>query len=91
MSEKALAYLARTDYRKGLVAGVPPTIAVAHKFGLRRMNEMKQLHDCGIVYYPDHPYLLCVMTSGPVPDYLDTTIADISRFIFEAVDRQYHE
>jgi len=89
MSEKALEYLAKTDYTKGLAAGVPPKIAVAHKFGLRKINGIKQLHDCGIVYYPDHPYLLCVMTSGPVPEYLDTTIAEISGFIYEEIDRQH--
>lgn len=89
MSEKALEYLAKTDYRKGLVAGVPPNIKVAHKFGLRKVNEIKQLHDCGIVYYPDHPYLLCVMTSGPVPEYLDTTIAEVSNFIYEEIDRRH--
>ena len=90
MSEKALQYLAKTDYRKGLVAGVPPQIKVVHKFGLRKINGTKQLHDCGIVYYPDHPYLLCVMTSGTVPEYLDATIGDISRFIYEDIDRQHH-
>jgi beta-lactamase class A len=89
MSEKALEYLAKTDYTKGLVAGVPPKIKVAHKFGLRKINGIKQLHDCGIVYYPDHPYLLCVMTSGPIPEYLDTTIAEISGFIYEEIDRQH--
>jgi beta-lactamase class A len=90
MSERALEYLAKTDYRKGLVAGVPPEIAVAHKFGLRKINERKQLHDCGIIYYPNHPYLLCVMTSGPYPEYLDTTIRDVSRFIYEEIDRHNH-
>jgi beta-lactamase class A len=90
MSEKALEYLAKTDYKRGLVAGVPPSIEVAHKFGLRKINGIKQLHDCGIVYYPDHPYLLCVMTSGPVPEYLDTTIAEISGFIYDEIDRQNH-
>jgi beta-lactamase class A len=89
MSEKALEYLTKTDYTKGLVAGVPPKITVAHKFGLRKVNGIKQLHDCGIVYYPDHPYLLCVMTSGPIPEYLDTTIAEISGFIYEEIDRQH--
>jgi beta-lactamase class A len=88
-SEKALGYLSKTDYNKGLVAGVPPKITVAHKFGLRKINGIKQLHDCGIVYYPEHPYLLCVMTSGPVPEYLDATIAEISGFIYEEIDRQH--
>jgi len=90
MSEKALEFLSKTDYRKGLVAGVPPKIPVAHKFGLRKINGRKQLHDCGIVYYPDHPYLLCVMTSGLIPEYLDTTIAEVSRFIYEDIDSQHH-
>jgi beta-lactamase class A len=88
-SEKALEYLASTDYKKGLVAGVPPGTTVAHKFGLRKVNGIKQLHDCGIVYYPGHPYLLCIMTSGPVPEYLDTTIGEISRFIYEEIDHQH--
>jgi len=87
-SEKALEYLSSTDYTKGLVAGVPPGTTVAHKFGLRKINGTKQLHDCGIIYYPGHPYLLCIMTSGPAPEYLDTTIGDISRFIYEEIDRQ---
>jgi beta-lactamase class A len=90
MSEKALQYLIDTDYKKGLVAGVPPNIEVAHKFGLRKINGVKQLHDCGIIYYPGHPYLLCVMTSGPVPEYLDNTIADISRFVYVEFSRSPH-
>lgn len=89
LSKKALMYLAHTDYRKGLVAGMPPQVAVAHKFGLRKVNGIKQLHDCGIVYYPNHPYLLCVMTSGPEPEFLDTTIAEISHFIFKEIDHQH--
>ncbi len=90
-SEKALEYLSQTTYKKGLVAGVPPGIAVAHKFGLRKINGVKQLHDCGIVYYPGHPYLLCIMTSGPVPEYLDTTIGEISHFIYGEIDRQHRQ
>ncbi len=90
MSEKALEYLSETDYAKGLVAGVPPGVEVAHKFGLRKKEGIKQLHDCGIIYYPNHPYLLCVMTSGSSPEYLDNTVADVSRFIYQEIDRQHH-
>ena len=88
-SEKALEYLSNADYTKGLVAGVPLGTTVAHKFGVRKVKGIKQLHDCGIVYYPGHPYLLCIMTSGPVPEYLETTIGDISRFIYEEIDHRH--
>ncbi len=63
-SEKALAILSEVDFRDGLVAGVPKNMPVAHKFGEREYLGKKQLHDCGIIYYPDHPYLLCVMNRG---------------------------
>jgi beta-lactamase class A len=89
MSEKALEYLSETDYKTGLVAGVPPGTVVSHKFGLRKKDGIKQLHDCGIIYYPHHPYLLCVMTSGSTPEYLDNTIAEISRFVYGEIDRQH--
>jgi len=91
-SEKALQYLSEVDFPYGIVAGVPPNVTVAHKFGERTLGEhgeIKQLHDCGIVYYPNHPYLLCVMSRGASFEYLDDSIREISRIAFEAVDGQY--
>jgi beta-lactamase class A len=92
LSEKALEYLAEVDFTRGLVAGVPPKTVVAHKFGEKTLGpnqEIKQLHDCGIVYYPQHPYLLCIMTRGDSFEYLDDTIKDISRLVFKEVDAHY--
>jgi len=64
-SEKALSLLAKTKFDKGLVAGVSKNIIVSHKFGEAEIQSgVKQLHDCGIVYYPRHPYLVCIMTRG---------------------------
>lgn len=91
MSEKALAYLSRTTFRNGIVAGVPGDVAVAHKFGERVSVEdpgIKQLHDCGIVYYPGHPYLLCIMSRGDDFAALDDIIVDISRLVYEEIDSQ---
>lgn len=89
-SDWALALLAKSDFRSGLVAGVPPSIEVAHKFGEKSdaTSGTVQLHDCGIIYYPKHPYLLCVMSQGANFEYLDDVIAEISRLTFNAVDRQ---
>lgn len=84
-SEEALRLLAESDFIKGIVAGVPSGISVAHKFGERQIadNEQKQFHDCGIVYYPKNPYLLCVMTRGDDFDKLPGVVSEISRMVYE--------
>ena len=88
MSEKALEYLSKSDFKYGLVASLPANIVVAHKFGFWAENGVRLLHDCGIVYYPNNPYLLCVMTSAPDKEGYDPTISELSRFIYQEVDRQ---
>ena len=86
-SEKALQILSKVDYQGGLRAGVPAEITVAQKFGEGGYLGMeKQLHDCGIVYHPQKPYLLCVMTRGEKIADLESAIRDISKFVFGKVN-----
>jgi beta-lactamase class A len=89
-SEKALALLSSTDYNDALPAGIPDDVTVAHKFGEAGTGDSeRQLHDCGIVYFPGHPYLTCVMTRGRDADDLKRSIVEISKFIYDKVDEQY--
>ena len=89
-SEKALNLLSRVGFKDGLVAGVPDGISVSHKFGERvGPGDEKQLHDCGIVYYPNHPYLLCIMTKGDSLDELTGLVRDTSQQVYNEVDGQY--
>jgi len=88
-SEKALELLAASDFDSGLVAGLPAGIKIAHKFGERfgiNKNNEKELHDCGVIYYPGNPYLLCVMTEGPDYMGLATVIKNVSRMVYTEVD-----
>jgi beta-lactamase class A len=91
-SEQALSLLAQVDFKSGIVAGVPADLLVAHKFGEHRDLDGTnvQLHDCGIVYYPQHPYLLCIMTRGTSLEYLDDAIATISKVVYEEVNAQHN-
>jgi beta-lactamase class A len=89
MSEKALGWLAQSDFPEGIVAGVPPGIVVAHKFGERTVKSTYQLHDCGIVYWQGRPYLLGVMTRGKDMNELAGVIAGVSRLIFTEVEKQF--
>jgi beta-lactamase class A len=91
LSEQALALLGTVDYKGGLLAGTPKGITVAHKFGERESlgddkQVVRQLHDCGIVYHPQRPYLLCVMTKGQDFTKLSHIIAGISKIIYDQVD-----
>lgn len=90
MSIKALKLLLESEYKDGLAAGVPSNVKVAHKFGERSVGDtgVEQLHDCGIVYYPKRPYLLCVMTRGTRFDVLDDVIRKISQSVYLEVDNQ---
>jgi beta-lactamase class A len=89
MSERALQMLTHTTFNDGIVAGVPSGIRVAHKFGER--GDLEQLHDCGIVFHPDHPYLVCIMTKGGSLDFRISMIADISRTVFEEIETDEDE
>ena len=87
-SEKALELLSKTTFTDGIMAGLPKEIRVSHKFGEyiayegNNIEEI-QLHDCGIVYYPKDPYLLCIMTKGNNLNVLKNTIKEISSIVYQ--------
>lgn len=87
LSEQALQLLTYTKFDKGIVAGVEASTTVAHKFGEHTITfngivTERQLHDCGIVYYPKKPYLICIMTKGKDFKNLETIISDISSMVY---------
>jgi beta-lactamase class A len=60
-SEYILSLLTKTDFNNLIPSGVPSTILVAHKIGL--VN--KEIYeDCGIVYLPQKPYALCMVSKS---------------------------
>jgi len=94
MSQYALKLLNSTDFYGGLKSGVTKDAQIAHKFGERTVFkkdsittnitlDFRELHDCGIIYYPQNPYLLCVMTKGADFYKLSGIIRDISSLIYK--------
>jgi len=89
MSEKALGMLSRLEFKTGLRTGVNAGIPLAHKFGERTLGAVRELHDCGVVYYPGHPYLLCVMSRGRNYAEMDEVIGRVSRTVYTEMERRF--
>ncbi len=91
VSEKALGLLSVTTFDKGIVAGTPEGTKVSHKFGEHTYVrgdgsiEKRELHDCGIVYLPAHPYFICIMTQGKDFGELEKVISSLSESVYKYV------
>jgi len=96
MSEKALRYLTKSNFRDGMASGIPSNIEIAGKFGEQRiavvdkgaLKQLHQVHEFGIIYYPNRPFLLGVVVRGTEPDRLVKVIRDITNLVYDEVDRQ---
>lgn len=91
LSSKALGILTKSDFKLALRKPIPNDIRVAHKFGERTSSRsnLKQLHDCGIIYFPNHPYSLCVMTKGNDFNEQSEQISKISEIVYERIKTIY--
>ncbi len=88
LSNTLLSLLNQAQPTGGLVTGVDSGVPIAHKFGERKVGALQQFHDCGIVYYPRRPYLLCIMTRGSDIKQQEKAIEAMSRLVFEQVKKQ---
>jgi beta-lactamase class A len=86
-SQEILNHLTQTKFRDKLPAGIPEEIPVAHKIGVIEEPEYEAYMDCGIVYVPRRPYLLCMISKSD-----DKTARErmslISKIIYEHVSSQ---
>jgi beta-lactamase class A len=90
MSNQALELLSESEFSLGLRAGTPTNIKVAHKHGVRGIDDEDGSHivevsDCGIVYDPSSPYLLCVMSRGTNAYVLSDVIREIAEVVYSGV------
>lgn len=62
-SEEILDTLTKTKFPDKLVSGVPTSVTVAHKIGdYNDESGNEAFMDCGIVYVPRRPYMLCMLS-----------------------------
>ena len=82
-SEFALELLEACDFKFGMVNGLPQNTIIAHKFGEMGDSTTRQLHESGIIYINNTPYLLTIMTKGYAVKDLPEIISNITRQVYQ--------
>lgn len=85
-SSEILDYLTKSKFDDKLVAGVTPGTVVSHKIGdfIDQDTGEKAYMDCGIVYVPRRPYLLCMVSKGD-EETGRVRMSQVSKIIYDYV------
>lgn len=85
-SNHILNILTQTPFSDKLDTGVPDTVKVAHKIGVfEQLDVSQEVHiDCGIVYSPNRPYILCVFVKDS-DEAAQQHMSLISKMVYEYI------
>jgi beta-lactamase class A len=79
-----LDLLTKSDFKQGIVQGIPANNKVAHKFGERfTTSDLLQLHESAIVYRGSASYAITIMTEGKSMEDLKAVLGALSKICFE--------
>ncbi len=82
-SEFAISLLSESDFNKGMTKELPQGMKIAHKFGESGVPGSREMHECGIIYLNNKPYLLTIMTKGKDSQQLTEIISHISKLVYD--------
>ncbi len=82
-SENSLEMLTKSTFKEGLLKDLPEGVVVAHKFGEAGDQTLHELHESGIVYLNNNPYMITLMTKGTDWTKLSEAIGHISRMVYD--------
>lgn len=85
-SNEVLDILSRTKFTSQIPSGVGDSVKVAHKVGEYEIGTTQTIthSDCGIIYIPQRPYILCLMTKLDRPE-ADKHMSELSRIIYKYI------
>lgn len=81
-SEYCTELLSHSDFKDGMLNGLPKDIKVVHKFGEAGDGMNAHFNETGIIYVNKSPYLLTVMTKGKNNSLLPGVVSNISKTVY---------
>jgi len=87
-SEFAIELLSGSDFKNGILQGLPGNLRVAHKFGEEGNIDCQELHESAIVYLGNSPYMLTIMTKGKDISKQSKVLQEISSKVYQSLSSQ---
>jgi beta-lactamase class A len=84
-SEECLSLLSKTEFKDGLISGLPANCIASHKFGEGGVNSEPNFSEAAIVYCGKKPYIITIMTKGRDMKSLPAVSAEISKKVFQVM------
>jgi beta-lactamase class A len=81
-SEYGLSLMANCAFKNGMAKGLPPSVKLAHKFGEWDDSKTFELHESGIVYMDNKPYLITILTKGKSRETLPKAISTLTEVVY---------
>lgn len=87
-SDWLLTRMAQIEFDGAIRSAIPLSVPVARKFGERTIVgegdviHKNELHECGIVYAPARPFIMCIMTRGADMRVQERVIHDTARWVY---------
>lgn len=85
-SQQLLQWMSESKGPPRLTFELPPDVTVAHKYGT---SGGRSESDCGIVYVPKRPYIICIIVDAP-PEHANVLISEVSGKVYEYISNAGH-
>ena len=84
-SEECLSLLSKTEFKDGLIKGLPANCTTSHKFGEGGPSSEPNFSEAAIVYCGKTPYIITIMTKGSDMKSLPAVSAEISKKVYQVM------
>ena len=84
-SEECLSLLSKTEFKDGMISGLPVNCIVSHKFGEGGSVTEPNFSEAAIVYCGKTPYIISIMTKGKDIKSLPAVSAEISKKVYQVM------
>lgn len=88
-SEEALNIISQGDQGSGFARTLPNDVPYAHRNRSAVNGQSVQTNDCGLFYFPNHPYLLCGLVSGKSADFENNFLGQVNQIVYQDMSDRY--